>query len=243
VIAPAFQPEFPVTHASTTGGPRRRRLRVAAGAVLAAGLALLPWGTGGCAILGVGVAKFSGPTRHPPAHVLAPVPTMVYVDRRENFGAVAADAQRIAQQASDLLRAGKSSAPGVGDGLVSVVDPGRAVEIRSRTGPDGRRPTPAEVAAACGASQFVYVEITVYDYTPAVAGQTTEGRVEAKVWVVDTKTGDVRWPPEANQGHPVSAALPATPLANAADDAALRGRMDEELALKIARLFTGWSEE
>ena len=71
----------------------------------------------------------------------------------------------------------------------------------------------------------------------------TQGKIEARVWVVDTQTGAILWPAEANQGFPATAKLEASPLAYAADDASLKGKMDDELALKIGRLFSGWTEE
>lgn len=209
------------------------------------------WGAaGGCSVLGVAVAKFSGPTYHPPLFVLPPTRTLVYVDRKANYSAVATDAQRIALLVSDALRKAKSTGVDKTDGSggkveapVQVLDPGLAVEPRTRTDADGKRPTPAQVAATCDAAQFVYVELAVFDYFPAIAGQSSEGKIEARVWVVDTRSGAVLWPAEANLGYPVSAKLESSPLAYADNDSALKGKMDDELGTKIGRLFSGWSEE
>jgi hypothetical protein len=190
----------------------------------------------GCSLLGLAAYKMSGPEKHPVAFALPKEPTIVIVDRPVNFGEVALDAQRIGSNITDRLKASKTV-------TATLLDPGLAVDRRSRPTADDRRLQPTQLAADCGAKQMIYVEILHYDSSPSIGGDAAEGRIDASVWVVDVATGQVRWPPEANQGFPVTASVPFTPLANRVSEESIRAQLDAKLAEKVAQLFTGWTEE
>src|SRR6186997_3267518 len=69
--------------------------------------ALLLLSSTGCSLLGIAAYKFQGPVKHPPAYALAVEPTIVIVDRPVNFGAVSLNAQRIASNVTEQLKASK----------------------------------------------------------------------------------------------------------------------------------------
>jgi hypothetical protein len=194
---------------------------------------LLPL-SGGCSIIGVAAHKLSGSSKIPPLYVLPKEPTIVIVDRPVNFGEVALDAQRIGRDVTTALEQKK---------VAPMLDAGLATEMRSRTTADGRRLRPTELAAACGAKQIIYIELGRYDSSSAVGGDAMDGHADAKIWVIDVATAEVRWPAEANRGYAVSAEVPFTPLAGAVSEQTLHGRMNAALAEKISRVFTGWTEE
>jgi hypothetical protein len=196
---------------------------------------LLTSGTG-CSVLGIAAYKLKGADKHPPAYALAVEPTIVIVDRPVNFGAVSLDAQRIGSAVTEKLKAsGKITG--------TVIDSGLGVDRRSRLAPDGSRPKPTQIAADCGAMQLIYVEINRYESSQSVGGEAVDGRAEASIWVVDVRSGQVKWPGEANQGYQVSTNIPFTPVGGRVNEDSLRAQMDAALAEKIARLFTGWVEE
>lgn len=189
---------------------------------------------GGCALLGVIAHKASPPPKVPARYTLKPEPTVVLVERASNPGEAAMDAQRIAQLITQLMRE---------NGVTQVIDPSRAMEARSRRNPDGSRLRPSELARAVGASQFVYVDLTRYETTEALAGQAADGQAEAAVWVVDARSAQPVWPPEANQGHPVAAAVPFAPSSTGTTPQSVRDKLNQDLALDISRLFYTWTAE
>ena len=205
---------------------------------LTALLALAAAAASGCALFGVIAHKASGPVKHPAVHPLAKEPTLVLVERRANPGEAALDAQQVADEVTRLLRE-NNAAP--------TVDPGLAVEARSRRNADGSPLRPTEIARACGAAQMIYVDLTRYQASSAVAGEAVAGEVEAAVWVVDARTAQPRWPAESNQGYPVAAGVPFRPAASGAGgggtEQSVREEMNRTLALRIARLFYLWVEE
>ena len=197
------------------------------------GIAILTTLTG-CNLLGLAAYKLSGATKNPARYKLAQEPTLVLVERASNPAEATTDAARIAQVVSDLLRTNKA---------VPVVDSMLAMEARSHRGPEGRRLRPSEIALACHATQVIYIDLTKYNSTPAIAGEVVEGQIDLTVRVIDAKTGTVRWPQDGDLGFPMSEAIPFTPTTGGVSEASLRQSMDDKLALKLARLFYEWSEE
>jgi hypothetical protein len=190
--------------------------------------------SGGCTILGVAASKLSGPTHVPPVYVLPKVPTLVLVDRPVNFGAVELDAQRISRDVTTALEQAK---------IAPMVDPGQAVDVRSRRTEDGRRLRPTEIAAACGAKQIIYVELGKLDSTTAVGGDAMDGKADATVWVVDVTTAHVLWPPEETRGFAVKAEVPFKPTAEGTSVQEVHAALDGMITERVSRLFTGYTEE
>lgn len=203
---------------------------------LAGSLAIAAAGAlSGCGVLGAAAYKLSGPTQHPPAFALGTEPTVVIVGRQDNFGAIAVDGQRIAQSVTVAIKAMKIPPP--------VIEAPVAAEARTRATMDGKKLSPSQLATTVGAKQMIYVDLKRYDSAQSFSGETADGRAEASVWVVDATTAQPKWPPEANQGFPVTATVPSTPMASGVDEQTVRDKLNAELSLKIARLFTGWTEE
>jgi hypothetical protein len=190
--------------------------------------------SGGCTILGVAASKLSGPTKVPPVYLLPKEPTLVLVDRPVNFGSVELDAQRIARDVTTALEQAK---------IAPMVDPGAAVDVRSRRTLDGHRLRPTEIAAACGAKQIIYVELGKLDSTTAVGGDAMDGKADATVWVVDVATAHVLWPPEENRGFPIKAEVPFRPTAEAVSEREVHAQLDAIITERVSRMFTGYTEE
>ncbi|MDB5295841.1 MAG: hypothetical protein JWO31_1824 [Phycisphaerales bacterium] len=208
--------------------------RIARPVVSALALAALAGANGGCGIFGVIAHKAAGPVKHPALFALPKEPTLVIVERGNNPPEAATDAQRVASEVARLLKENNA---------VTVVDPGLAIEVRSKPGEDGGRPRPTEIARACGATQLIYVDLTRYETSQAVAGEAVDGQVEAAVWVVDARTAQVRWPLQANQGYAVAAAVPFKPADSRNTEQGVRDEMNKDLGTRVARLFYLWTEE
>jgi hypothetical protein len=201
--------------------------------VLLLGTALVSL-SGGCTILGVAASKLSGPTKVPPMYVLQKEPTLVLVDRAVNYGEVELDAQRISRDVTTALEQAH---------IAPMVDPGKAVDARTRRTADGRRLRPTEIAAACGAKQIIYVELGRLESTTAVGGDAMDGKADATVWVVDVTTAHVLWPPEETRGHSVKAEVPFKPTAEGTSVHEVHAALDGIITEHVSRLFTGYSEE
>jgi len=199
--------------------------------LLLAGVAAV---SAGCSVLGLVAHATTPPPKVPPKHVLAPVPTIVLVESSASRGYATLDAQQIAAHVTAQLRENK---------LDFVLDSGIALEHQSRRNPDGSRLKPSQLARACGARQFIYVDLTSYGTTTAVAGEAADGQAAAAVWVVDADSAQPLWPPEANQGYPVAATVPFRPTTGGASEQAIRDQINTDLGQKTARLFHEWTAE
>ncbi|HEX8912404.1 MAG TPA: hypothetical protein VF796_08585 [Humisphaera sp.] len=201
--------------------------------------------SGGCAILGAVAYKVSGPTTHAPEYLLADEPTIVIVERAGNPGETAVEALQIAAVMTDLLKATKTVKPATQPArpMPTFIDPGLALEARGKLTPDGRRPTPAEVARTCGAKQVIYVDLRYYSSTRSLAGDAIDGNAEAGVWVFDARTAQARWPLESTSGKSVAASVPFTPVTGTDTGETVRQKLAQDFGTKVARLFTGWTEE
>lgn len=189
--------------------------------------------SGGCAAMGLVAHAVTPPPKVPPKFVLPAEPTIVLVDSSTSAGQTMLDGQHIARRASESMRAA---------GLNFVLDSSLAVEQQSRHHPDGSRLRPSEVARACGARQFVYIDLTRYGTTSGMSSDGTNGQAEAAVWVVDAQSAQVLWPPQANQGHPLGVTVPFRPSTAGTSEQAIRTEMNEMLGEKAGRLFFEWRE-
>lgn len=228
--------------------PRRPRFARLALAVLLPALA----GTaGGCAILGAIAYKTSGAPTIKAQYAPPKEPMVVFVQREQNPADASRASDRIARLVTDDLKAhnvGPMTDPGAvtdlqGRRTGSSVWASRldAAATRPTTQPQPR--TVAEVGRAVGASQVLYVDLVTFSVEPAMATEMVNGRIEARVRVVDAETGQTRWPTDTTQGYTVTAGTPYAKPGMPVDDATIREQMCLDLAAKVGRLFYDWKSE
>src|SRR5262249_30739191 len=88
-----------------------------------------------------------------------------------------------------------------------------------------------------GAKQVLYINITEVALSGAIGAETASGKCSARVKIIDTESGQARWPEDAVQGYPVTVKSPTVNARDESDEAALRQAPQQQLATKIARLF------
>lgn len=204
------------------------KLLLLAGALGLAGL------SAGCAAMGLIAHATTPPPRIPAMYKPAAVPTIVLVDFSRNPGRASLNSQRIAQLATGMMKE---------QGLTFLLDPGLAVQAQSRESAMGKTLRPSELARACGAKQFVYIDLRDYSTTSSVAGEAASGQAEAAVWFVDAQSAEVLWPPETSQGFPIGASVPFTPTTGGTTEQAIHEQLNMQIAQKSGRLFFEWQEE
>ncbi|QOV90798.1 hypothetical protein [Humisphaera borealis] len=187
----------------------------------------------GCAAAGLIAHATTPPPKVPPAYKLAPVPTILLVDFSGNPGQGTLDSIRIAALATGMMR---------DNGLTFMLDPGLATSAQSSQ-PLDKRLRPSELARACGAKQFIYIDLRRYTTTSSMLGETASGQAEAAVWVVDAQTAEVLWPPESGQGFPIGASVPFTPTTGGTTEQLVHDQINQQIAQKSGRLFFEWQEQ
>jgi hypothetical protein len=172
--------------------------------------------------------KMSGPPEIPAAYAPAKRPTLVLVEKSDNPGEVPLQAEEIGQYVSAQLRE---------HDVAPLVDPSPVASLRSRDPERYRGLSPAEAGRLAKAAQVLYVDLTEFTIGDAMATELVRGRIAARVRVIDTGTGQTLWPLDTTQGMPVSVEAPYAQTGASQTASALRERMCQALADKIARLF------
>jgi hypothetical protein len=228
--------------------PRSRRLRFATSATAVFGSLLVLTGAGGCTALGAMAYKFSPPPTVPAHYTPAREPTVVFVQRSRNPSDAQLDAERIARYVTDDLRAHGVGGPMLDSSLLIAARPQRTgtsvwAAAQRTTAPATGPVTVADLGRSVGAAQVIYVDLTNFNVERTMASEMIKGEVDASVWVIDARTGQVRWPTDTTQGFTISVPTPYLQPGEKLDENALRGQMDEAIAGQIARLFYSWNSE
>ena len=214
----------------STRPPARRGCRgVIAGLLLLAPAALAgSVGLCGCDMIGAAAYKFSGTPEIPAAYVPTQKSMLVWVEKSDNPGEVPLESERMARLIEQRLRE---------QHVVPLVDASPVAELRSRDPRRYRTLTPAQAAHLAGARQVLYVDLVEFTVADALATELARGRVAARVRVIDADSGDTLWPLDTTQGMPLSVEDPYARTGSGQTAGALRQKMSEDLAEKIAKLF------
>lgn len=143
--------------------------------MLVAVLGLLPAVLGGCNIVGPVAAVAAGPPKVDAMYTLADVPTVVFIDDRNNLVSPASLRRSIAERASQELM--------VNEVVANTISPQDALLIASRSDRASELMGIEDIGRAVGAQQVVYVAITAFKDTPD--GYTPRPLASAEVKVID----------------------------------------------------------
>lgn len=122
------------------------------------------------------------------------------------------------------------------DKIATTIDPQNLERLRDADPDQYRKMSIAEIGRRVGARQVLYVHIWRAEIVkPPGAGQM-RGHIEAIVKVVDSATGDTRWPTDASS-EAVQITTAWIPDSSGTTDADLRARMADQMAQDIGRLF------
>ena len=186
-------------------------------------LLLLPTG---CNLLGFAADKTVFAERDA-RYILSKEPMVVIAENWRNPSGTAIDAEQIEREVYENLRDHK---------IGPQIDPTAVIDLQSQRS-DFATMSIAQIGKLVGAKQVVYVNLTETSLIAAEGSDVLNGKVTARVKVVDVETGQARWPTDAADGFPVSVSTPMAMARDEPHETALREKLLATAADKISRLF------
>jgi len=122
------------------------------------------------------------------------------------------------------------------DKIATTVNPQNLERLRDADPVQYRKMSIAEIGRRLGARQVLYVHIWRAEIVKPPGSGQMRGHLEAIVKIVDTATGDTRWPTDASS-EAVQITTDWVPDTSGTTDADLRARMADQMAQDIGRLF------
>jgi len=122
------------------------------------------------------------------------------------------------------------------DKIATTVDQQNLERLRDADPVQYRKMSIAEIGRRVGARQVLYVHIWRAEIVKPPGSGQMRGHLEAVVKIVDTATGDTRWPTDASS-EAVQITTEWIPDSSGTTDADLRARMADQMAQDIGRLF------
>lgn len=186
---------------------------------------------GGCNVVGPVAAVAAGPPKIDARYTLADVPTVVFIDDRQNLVSPVTLRRLIADKASQELMAEKL--------VTTTINPQDAILIASRSDRSGALMDIEAIGRAVGAQQVIYVQITQFADTPD--GYTPIPTGGANVKVIDVTSGQRMFPgPDMAAGYPIkSAGKPIDPSLYASRPSRMKiyESLSQQLGDEVAKLF------
>jgi len=122
------------------------------------------------------------------------------------------------------------------DKIATTVDQQKLERLRDADPDQYRKMTIAEIGRRVGARQVLYVHIGRDEIVKPPGSGQMRGHLEAIVKIVDSATGDTRWPTDTTS-ETVQITTDWIPDRSGTTDADLRARMADQMAQDIGRLF------
>lgn len=153
----------------------------------------------GCNIVGPAAYIIEGPPKVDAAHILADVPTVVFIDDRRNIVSPISLRKVIADKASEDLMIQKC--------LTTVISSQDAMALATQRERNNMVLSIEEIGKAVGAQQVIYVEMAQFQDTPD--GFSPRPMAACRVKVIDVNSRQRVFPPEASDtpSHQVQAML------------------------------------
>ena len=162
----------------------------------------------GCNVVAPAVAVAAGPPKTAARHLLANVPTVVFVDDRMSRLDPASLRRAIADKVNQELMANEI--------LTTTISPQDAMLIASRSDRASEIMAIEDIGKAVGAQQVIYVEIAQFKNTPD--GYTPRPFAMANVKVLDVAARHRVFPEGGGKGWPVQ--VTGAPIAHIIEQAA-----------------------
>jgi hypothetical protein len=208
---------------------KSRCLKIAVAAALGlAGLSSIS----GCGVASIGAYALGIDSDVKPKYVPAKEPLLVMV---ENTGSDDAgdDASHVQLALAKSLDDNK---------VAPLVDPQKLELLKDAHPTDFHKMPIDAVGRAVGAKQVLYVNLTQSKIEDPNGGATINGEMIAKVLIVDTQTGETRWPVDEHDGELVKVEIPLKQASSDADVLKMRRDLGDKLADQISKLFHTYPE-
>ncbi len=201
-------------------------LRCMTGVLLAGGLLALA----GCQAAGAAAYVLSGPPAVSAQFVPAKEPTLVLIEDYSNPSLHQTEAEQMTRCVWQDLKA-HEAAP--------LVEMEKFQELNDKSGAKVRKMTIPQIGQAVGARQVIYVNIR-RSSVQGNTGGTIAGTMDLRVRVVDVRTGETRWPGDAEEGYPVVVETPVVLQGDENTECSMRDQMVRSAGIQVAHLFYEW---
>jgi hypothetical protein len=183
--------------------------------------------TAGCALTGAVAYKVTQGDKIPAKYVPEAEPMVVVAENWRNPDGSSTDAEQLARFIWADLR---------DHNVAQQIDPTEVMDLKSRTS-NFHSMTVAQIGKRVGAQQVLYINITDIAVEGAVGADSRRAKCTARVKIIDAETGKVLWPSDLAQGYPVATQTSMVQIKSQEDEVALHQTLQEQTAVKIARLF------
>jgi hypothetical protein len=185
-------------------------------------------GLSGCQIFSIIAYKTSRTPEVQAMYVPTQKPVLVLVEKSNNPGEVPIESQRIGRQIGAAFEENH---------VAPLADASALSELRSRNPAKYSSLSPAAAGRLVHAGQVLYVDLIDFTVEDALATELSKGRVEARVRLIASDTGETMWPMDTTQGYPIAIDTPFGKGGERQTTEQLRDKMCQDLADKIGKLF------
>ena len=187
----------------------------------------------GCNVLGAIAYKTIGPTKVPAEYEPPKTPMLVLA---ESYGR-ANDLQPAADQLANLLVEELKA-----HNVAPMIEPAKLLSLRGDKAIGFDKMKIIDVGRALGARQILYVDLEKCDVANPAGSELFQGKIAAKVKIVDVETGLTKWP-AVGDSHPMHAETSYIRRENRDTPLSVRNQMIEDLAGAMGRLFYSYQPD
>lgn len=187
----------------------------------------------GCNIFGIVAAKSNGPEEVPAQYVPAKDSMLVLA---ESYGAAPSagiDSQYVGLALTKNLREHE---------IAPTIDPKALTQLHDANGDQYNKMTIDGIGRAVGAKQVLYVQITNAQVEQPTGGDQVRGAMTAKVRIVDSDTGETRWPAGSRTGVVVQIQTDWS-RNDSPSQSKIHDEMADQLAEAIGKLFYAYTPD
>jgi hypothetical protein len=187
----------------------------------------------GCNVLGIVTAKSNGAEEVPAQYVPAKDSLLVLA---ESYGAAPSagiDTQYLGFALTKNLREHE---------IAPTIDPKVLTQLRDANGDQYNKMTIDSIGRAVGAKQVLYVQIITAQVDQPNGGDQVRGAMAAKVRIVDSDTGQTRWPAGSRSGVVVQIQTEWSRI-DSSSQSKIHDEMADELSEAIGKLFRSYIPE
>ena len=121
--------------------------------------------------------------------------------------------------------------------VAPIINPNRLTSFRMAHWADYRKMKVEAIGTELKAWQILYVDVTEFNVESVPGAELRKGHAEARVKVIDARTGEKRWPDDG--GYQVTVDIPFADDGHFVREQEVRNALTRELSSRIAKLFYG----
>jgi PBP1b-binding outer membrane lipoprotein LpoB len=182
----------------------------------------------GCNIFGAVADKVAGPSEVKAKYVPRPEPMLVMAENFQHPSETMVEAEQLVQKVAQQLKE---------HNVVPLVDPTAPFNLKASKPGEYQQMTIAQIGRTLGAKQVLYIDIAQSNVFVAQASEMLKGKAVVRVRVVDTDSGNTRWPEEGGEGYPLVVETPLLREGQGIDEPSVRLQLQEAMGEKVAQLF------